>query len=229
MIKQAILIASSKKGENAKSFKSDVAFFKAFLKSERGGCWFEPEIITLLDPSLEEILAAINKDEQNYRLIYYTGHGCTSGNEQYILVKNTLVNISKLLNKAKREVAIFDCCRTQYPYEEIKAEYIIKESRFMAKGLRVRKRYDTLIQQNIGQLIAFVTEKGKYARAVPSGSFFIHALEEALEKFKQADIKGVVSFNKVMQCIDMIFEERNMQQRVKIRTNCKAKYPFYIG
>jgi hypothetical protein len=229
MTKRAILIASRKEGEgDVRSFENDVTFIRDFLKSKNGGCWLDNEIIMLVDTTVEEILCVLEENNEYYRFIYYSGHGCTSNSKQYVLIDNVLVNITRLLNKIKRETAIFDCCRTRYSYKELKTEYVIQESMSISKSSKTRSCYDKFVKQNNGRLIAYVTGNGNYAKSFRSASFFIYAFSEVLISFQNANIKGVVSINKFLQRINMTCKQMKMEQRVKIRNNCTGKYPFYI-
>ena len=79
-----------------------------------------------------------------------------SQGEQYINLGNKeLVNIKKLSGKCKKEVFIFDCCRTVLKYKLIASQYRITEADQKPDKMLVRKKYEQLIEGCNGTFVVF--------------------------------------------------------------------------
>lgn len=227
MKRKAILIANSKKTESCQPFINDVNFLCSFLKSKNGGSWLKSEIVILINPTMTKVISIFWEVKEYFRFVYFSGHGCMSNGKQYLLIDNQLVNICTLKNKVARETIILDCCRYEYAYPDLINNYIILEQE--SKKEDTRGLYETLLKKNVGCFVAFVTKEGEYAMYIPQGSYFMHAFAEVIWLFKKVPIRGVVSVNEFLRQIDKVFKRFNLSQAIICETDCKGKYPFYIG
>lgn len=78
--RRAILIGSLGGGKNSSflpGIKKDINSFHKYLCSPRGGSWYAHEIIELMDPTAEKVLAVTQMAAADYLLLYFSGHGCT--------------------------------------------------------------------------------------------------------------------------------------------------------
>jgi hypothetical protein len=55
----------------------DLRNFPEMLYSERGGKFYPDEIITLSNPTSEQLTAAMHSSSADYTLVYFSGHGYT--------------------------------------------------------------------------------------------------------------------------------------------------------
>lgn len=231
MRKQAVLIGCRKKGEEKmQSFENDVNFFKSLLNSVQGGAWLDSEITSFIDPTYEKLLSAF-EERVDFRFIYFSGHGCISKNgQQYVHVSGNIININQFLNKSEKEIAIFDCCRTFHPFEELTKKYIVREAKLNFQKTSIRTIYEQFIKKVKGQLVVFVTEKGDFAFTIETAnSIFITTLGIILTRIKKLPVRGVVSINKILALVNKEFKNQRLPQQINVIDKCNGKYPFYIG
>lgn len=142
MKRKAILIGCDSKTDEVKlPVSNDVEFIKSYLQSREDGYWLNSEIVVLINPSSKQLLSCFKEVKEDFRFVYYTGHGLMSRGEQYInFGEDELINISEFLYKCKKEVFIFDCCRIVYEYKFITSQYRITEANQKADKVKIRKK-----------------------------------------------------------------------------------------
>lgn len=213
MIRKALLIGNPKSGEGATLYKNDISFLSNFLKHTFGGCWKNNEIIILNRPTIPELLSIINDCTETFRFIFYSGHGCVSNGKQYILIGDELINISSILNRVPKEVAIFDCCRNEIKYEVLKNKYSITESK-MSSIESIRKQYHEIISKNSGSFIAFTTSIGNRAFNLSKCSYFIFVFARVLQQLRNANLYKVVSIQKFLKLISLVMKRTVRLQEI---------------
>ena len=146
MLRKAILIVYKSKTDEVKlPVSNNVAFMKAYLQLREGGHWLSSEIVVLIHPNSKQLLSYFKDLKEDFRLVYFSGRGVMSSGEQYINLGDELVNIKKLL--CKKEMFIFDCCRTASNYKYISMKYRITEATLKADKIQIRMKYEQLIKQ----------------------------------------------------------------------------------
>lgn len=111
-VRKAILIGSPGEEPNyLYSVSTDIQNMRSFLLSPRGGKWKEEEIITLYNPDLTTVAAAIGNGVADYSFIYFAGHGYETENDRMICLNETDVTDLFLLDQSPRQLILLDSCR----------------------------------------------------------------------------------------------------------------------
>lgn len=178
--RKAILIGCPGKGKRFLSaVEFDLANVKNFLLSNRGGRWFENEIIVLDNPSITTLLNIIQASIADYVVVYFTGHGWANHHEKYLCLKDGDIEDLLLLNQSPRQRVIIDACRkiplhaiSGLPKEDI---YLHADGNYPAREL-----FDKYILLSpVGQTIIHATSHNTEAYANQTGSHFTESLLNA--------------------------------------------------
>lgn len=230
MVRKAILIVSYNELKDSPSpYINDILYIKNHLLSSSGGYWQENQIKVLINPSHKLILKEFSHTNDEFRFVYYSGHGCMINNKQYILLENILISISQFTNKIKREVFIFDCCRNEYSLKILKKKFIIKEIRNTYSTRIIPELYNSQIEYSSGTLIVFSTLKNKSAFELSTCSYFIalfNSVLRSLNKLNQNKVLSTIAFLKLM---DLASKKSINNQTISITTKKSCNYPFYIS
>lgn len=156
--------------------------FAQFLMSYQGGAWDMGEIVSCMDKSAESILDeldAIKNEDNDYVIVYFTGHGALQGGT--IMEVNPsleLLEEKSFFGLAERQLNILDCCRSLHSTPLS----IYGKSRglnFMEKSLRddVRKEYDDLVMESAPQLVRLYScSEGESSFPSETGSYYTNNL-----------------------------------------------------
>lgn len=179
--RKAIVIGCPGAGKNFLSAVAyDLANVKNFLLSDRGGRWFDSEIITLDNPSITTVLNIVQAAIADYVFVYFTGHGFANhNNEKFLCLRDGNIEDLLLLNKSPRQRILIDACR-KVPLHAISG--LPEEERYLhADGYyHARELFDNYILQSpVGQTIIHATAHDTKAYANQSGSHFTEALLNA--------------------------------------------------
>ena len=114
MNKFAFLFGNS---EGLLGVQKDLQTFRDYLMSDIGGAWDKCEISELYENlsiyQLREKLFSLKLNEYDYLIIYFSGHGGSVRDNTYIYPNiHDYIKISELKNIAKRQLNIYDCCRS---------------------------------------------------------------------------------------------------------------------
>ena len=155
MKRKALMIGNSR---GLKATPLDMLHFTQFLMSYQGGAWTRDEIEPWMDKDVNELLNDVEKivkDQNDYVIVYFTGHGGLHGDTIIeVNPKGELIKENSLFGLADRQLNILDCCRniqtTPLP--------IYGRSRGMGtmeQGLRdaVRAEYDELVMNAAPQFV----------------------------------------------------------------------------
>jgi len=229
MKKRALLIASTKRAnEDCVPFINDITQMKKFLMSKNGGSWKESEIISILNPTAQELFSLYTNTGEDFRFSYFSGHGCIINDNQYILINNCLIGTSNLTYKVKREVIIFDCCRHEYSYQKLAKNYIIKESPNLDHKTEIIYNYNSLISTLEGTIIFYTALKGKSAFATSSASYFTCFFIKILEQLKCLKIDRPLSIIAFFKLISLAMKKTGGTQTITMVSNNSCNYPFYM-
>lgn len=92
----------------------DIGLVKYFLQSAPGGCFEEDEIIDYKTNEIDADVILREIDQVEYSFVYFTGHADFIDRATWIPLKdNTLIRVSDLQRKNKKQWFFFDCCRTR--------------------------------------------------------------------------------------------------------------------
>ncbi|MEL4294462.1 caspase family protein [Shewanella xiamenensis] len=178
MKRKALLIGNS---NGLKGVKLDITNLSNFLKSDRGGAWYNLEIEILMNPTksvLTETIQKIKKDSPDFSVVLFSGHG--GYRKQTVLELNKdgeTVDESLLLNIAPRQITILDCCRVlDEPLYEGLEKFTVEANR--SKSLNtVRYRYDQRIMQAIPQQARLYScSVGQPSYDTPNGAKYLNNL-----------------------------------------------------
>lgn len=179
--RKAILFGCPGTGENFLSAVAyDLANVKKFLLSNRGGRWFENEIITLDNPTISTVLNIVQATIADYVIVYFSGHGFSNHNdEKFLCLKDGEMEDLLLLSQTPRQRIFIDACR-KIPLHAISG--LPEEERFSrADGYYpARELFDKyIISSPVGQTIIHATAHDTKAYASQTGSHFTEALLNA--------------------------------------------------
>ncbi|MEP7163041.1 MAG: caspase family protein [Ferruginibacter sp.] len=176
--RKAILIGCPGTGRNYLSAVGyDLQNVKNFLLSNRGGRWFDNEIITLDNPTISTALNIIQATIADYVIVYFSGHGwANNSNEKFLCLKDGDVEDLLLLSQSPRQNIFVDACR-KIPLHVISG--LPEEDKYLhADGYYpAREQFDKYILNSpVGQTIIHATAHDTEAFASQTGSYFTEAL-----------------------------------------------------
>lgn len=115
MIRKALIIyCNNTASGDLRGPSIDNLLYREYLKSSLGGMWLDSEIISLPNPTIQELNETLKSCYQNadYTFTIFTGHGFVDKNHmQYFEIKGSNVPLTCVLNHAKRQTLIIDSCR----------------------------------------------------------------------------------------------------------------------
>lgn len=170
--------------------KVDIVRFADFLKSNCGGAWYEPEIDILDNESKTALLQKINelkKQLLDYLIVLFSGHGGQPLRQTILEINSVGETIEEIqLRKiAKRQLNIYDCCRSTIPYTVQKSISMDSSSFPLRESInRVRQRYDELIMQAIPQqALLYSCSVGQTSVDTADGGIYLRNLLKAAQTF----------------------------------------------
>ncbi|MDL2228400.1 caspase family protein [Bacteroidales bacterium OttesenSCG-928-K03] len=153
MKRRAILIGNT---NGLQGVSVDLQNYKNFLKSKKGGAWLDNEI-TIIENKTEHILMAniLNiriKENPDFVFLVFSGHGgCVRNKTILELKENEFIDEGRLLNIAKRQITIVDCCRGVD--SEQKGDSIEMFASGGTIGDKIRQLYDDRIMKSDKQQV----------------------------------------------------------------------------
>ncbi len=153
-MKKKILIIGNDNG--LPGVKVDITNFQTFFKSAFGGNWQDPEIDVKVNCSLTDLrkdLSSLKGLNLDYLIIIFSGHG---GQKRETVLelnsKGETIGDSELQNIAKRQLNIYDCCRSigQQTNESLALVNKIK----LYSAFNTREKYEKRIMQAINQQVS---------------------------------------------------------------------------
>lgn len=196
MKRKALLIGNS---NGLSGVQKDLLDFKNFLRSNKGGAWYENEIVLIEKSDLTTVREEINKiklSSPDYVITFFSGHGAYKRGTILQLADEKIINESELLNLAARQLSIFDCCRA--PITTYANSNISMDSYDFSESLKepIRAIYEQKIKQAIAQQARLYScSIGEYSNDTNNGGVYIQNLLKAATTF---DLN--VKENKVSVC-----------------------------
>lgn len=148
MKRKALLIANT---TGLQGVKVDISKFSAFLKSNRGGGWFDSEIQIVANDTKLSLLRKVEelkKQANDYTIVLFSGHG--GYQRKTILEINSsgeTIAETALANLSRRQLNIYDCCRSIVPEITTKSAMESMSARFSESVNTYRQRFDSRIMQ----------------------------------------------------------------------------------
>lgn len=189
-MKKLALLIGNNRGQVGSDI--DIKSYKRFLTSPYGGYWNEQEILDATHYNREyllRLLCACREKRLDYFLLIFSGHGGINrkNNETTIeLATKEDIRESEIINIAKRQLTILDCCRSYYGISE---SFMTKISMYQpsyweSKRDRIRTFYDIKLQTSIqAQHILYACKKGEVAHgnSETGGIFSKNLLEQTMQ------------------------------------------------
>ncbi|WP_175957850.1 caspase family protein [Burkholderia sp. BCC0405] len=166
----------------------DLERMSTFLKSYKGGAWYQNEIITLQNPAKNTLLAQVEqlkRDYLDYCVVLYSGHGGHC-HETLLAInpREETITESLLWNIAPRQLSIFDCCRVEL--ERVVKASVMDSVDFSASAAgSIRRLYEQRIMAAIPQHIRlYACSVGQYSIDTPDGAIYLSKLLRAAGKIE---------------------------------------------
>jgi len=189
MMRKALLIGTP--GIDLPGVAKDLSNYQQFMLSPLGGLWSPSEIVTLQNPSKNEVseqLATLRSAD--YSMVIFAGHGShpkQNGSTFIALQPGVEMNVDTLKVGAPKHTMILDCCR--------KLERAVLTEDVIAKAdsqvlelnpLDCRKYYDqTITQCENGLVILFACEIDETAgESSTTGGHYSSALLNVVKNWR---------------------------------------------
>jgi hypothetical protein len=233
-MRKALLIGSPGGNETAflKGVSHDLRNFSNFLKSEKGGVWYDHEIETLHNPSYDSVLKAVRNCTADYVIIYFSGHGFTDikTGGRMVCLKDMYISDTHFLNESPRQLVLVDACRN-YSQPGISGIPEKQEEPSHFEGSPVRNLFDRYIKNSpAGKVIIHSTKAGLSSFDTPNGGKFTTALLRFEPKLLSGQQYTPVPIDRVINFITLYFKA-NGNEEVPTITYKKGNLsvPFTIG
>ena len=206
--------------------------------SNKGGAWNKDEIVYMPDQDACSIIESINKigDENNdYVIVYFTGHGGLQGDTVVeVNPNNELLKENSFFGLAERQLNILDCCRTV----QTSPLNIYGNKRGMgAMGMKlrddVRAEYDDLVMKADPQLVRLYScSEGESSYPSANGSYYTNNLMGCARELLMND--DIISVHKchhaasIKTAIEVKRDLKQEQHPTIIPSKClaQAELPF---
>ena len=200
MPRKAILLRYSE--DDLEDFRSnlDIGLVKNFLQSAPGGCFEEDEIIEYKTNEIDDYIILREIDQVEYSFVYFTGHADFIDRATWIPLRdNTLIHVSDLQRKNKKQWFFFDCCRTRLALTHSPEFSFERMSIHFPTGNEKSRQYWMEMMNRLPQSSCttyYTTEMGKYAFVNEHGGYgtqlFFTTLSELLKIKKEFHLKELV-------------------------------------
>jgi|SRR6185312_1127401 len=190
--RRALLIGAPGQGRDfLHGVSKDLLNMRNYLLSDLGGAWEAEEIVTLYNPSYEEVNSLVHNESADYSFIYLSGHGCTGRNDKRMFfLKDKYVRDIFFLNNTARQLIIIDACRTIFRGVGAPAPESFSPSWEKLSRIQIRQLFDNYITNSPpGKIIIYSTKYGEpsYDNLRGDGGVFTLSLLKAAINSKSAD------------------------------------------
>ena len=176
MDKRVLLIGND---DGLPGVKVDLKNFRTYFQSDKGGNWFDHEIIERLNPSKDSMIVELENLKRanlDYLIIIFSGHG--GQKRDTILELNAdgeLFSESRFHGICRRQLQIFDCCRSYM--EPISESIELREFNKAYSHTNNRIKYENRIRQAAHQEIRlYACAIGEVANDTTAGGAYIKEL-----------------------------------------------------
>lgn len=188
MKRKALLIANT---SGLQGVKIDISKFSAFLKSNRGGAWFDSEIQILANESKLNLLRKVEelkKQSNDYTIVLFSGHG---GYQRKTILEingsGETIQETELANLSKRQLNIYDCCRSMITESITKSAMDSLTARFESVNT-YRQKFDNRIMQADEQLASLYScSIGQVSYDTANGGVYLSNLIVAANNIPYSD------------------------------------------
>jgi hypothetical protein len=176
MKRKAILIGCPGVGGFLEGVANDLQLYASFLKSDKGGGWFNTEIVTIYNKSKKIIVDSIETIKMECNDVVFSvfsGHGeyddIDKSERQLYISNDDYIYESEIFNLSTKQIAIFDTCA------ELKSTRILnkKMEHFSARAYYNREKYEQICLKCPDQLLRlYSSQKGDYSNDTPRGGLY---------------------------------------------------------
>lgn len=199
MKKKAIIIANQVL--LLTGISKDIDHIQNFLKGISGGAWNPDEIEVNINPSLSSLKLSLAIDRMtgyDYIMVFFTGHGGHKRNQTYVQINNDkqLIAQSELENLCKKQINIYDCCRSEIEEQKEVRKSVILDSFDFSGSLRLnrieaRRLYENQIQRaKPQQLILYSCSLNEYSQDESYGALYLTNLLKDANRFDNCQYYG---------------------------------------
>ena len=178
----------------------DIANWKKFLVSDKGGLWYENEIQILMNPEKIALLSCIKdigKSSPDFAIIVFSGHGAYQRSMSTVLEINKqgeMIDENNLIGIAPRQISVFDCCRGALLEELLEPQNPVQI--FLEDGvmqLNIRSYYDDRMMKAMPQQICLYScSVGESAMDTARGGIYTDNLLRCSSSFQNGECYKLV-------------------------------------
>lgn len=233
MKRKALLIGDSSYGDDYLSgVEYDLENYKNFLKSLRGGAWYDEEISILSNKSKNVILNEIKAiKETKYDLVFvvFTGHGSYDNNKQYRMLSVGIYDESiyekELWNLAPKQILILDSC-SGCVQGNLSCEHNRNDFN-QTDIIKMRHKYEEIcLQCPPQQIYLYASKIGTSAEDTENGGLYSTNLLEILEQKIEKQYLEIVTAHKSVVCK---FEQMKVLQKPDIKIQIRGEELYLPG
>lgn len=237
MRRKALLIGDSgSKDSYLSGVEYDLSNYANFLKSLRGGAWYDSEISIISNESKDTILQEIMDIKQDrYDIVFavFTGHGWYDDYKQcrMLSIDDEEITEKKLWNLAPKQILILDSCSClpNITQESAKLKSLLLELQNLLARL-ARQKYENFCSQcPTQQIYLYVSKIGTFANDTEKGGLYsTHLLKILIKNTIKGNYLDIVSAHK--NVVDKFRQTKEQQEpAIKIQgDNNKLYLPVAI-
>lgn len=199
MKKKAIIIANQ--DPLLTGVSKDINHIQVFLKDIVGGAWNSDEIEVHINPKLSSLklaLAIYKLHSYDYMMVFFTGHGGHKRQQTYVQINNDkeLIAQSELENLCKKQINIYDCCRSEIETLTESRSSMSMESHKFGDSLKLtrleaRRLYENQIERaKPQQLILYSCSLNEYSQDESYGALYLTNLLRDASTFENCQYYG---------------------------------------
>jgi Caspase domain len=204
---------------------------KYIVVIDNAGRWFDNEIVTLQNPSVETVVKEVHSAVVDYLIVYFSGHGGTmEGDRRMLELKNGLITDTDLLNTCTKQIVIRDSC-SNYIRPGISGIPEFGEEYFSFDGVyTARELFDQYILHSpCGKIIVHSTQLGQPSYDGIDGGYFTQALINVATKLKTPQNYYPLSIADVLSYVPSHLQRRSNSQIPTIYAEGDLSVPFVFG
>lgn len=196
MIRRALIIYcdTTESGKLNGPIEDEIKY-RAFLKSQLGGNWLDDEILSLNNPTKNQVNRAITYflSGSDYTFIVFSGHGYINtdlNNRQFLEINDGDISVTSLRTSSERQTLIIDACRGYYsPSAEIqKGLSGISESTLFSAQKSTRNIFDNaVLNSEKGWTILYAANENETALDTDEGGAFLISMLETAKLWKRTE------------------------------------------
>jgi len=206
-----------------------------FLTNNLGGNWYDYEIISLENPTKEQLKEEISEMAGcDYAFVVFTGHGALEERtrRQYIELMDGIVSIRELFVNCKRQTIVIDACRGYFLKCELMEAIGSLSGKPHYEETSTRKLFDNaLAKTEEGLTILYAASENQSALDTSLGAAYISSLINVAEEWGDAyNEENTLSIKKAHEnAIDYMYDNYDTKQIPTMNKEKKLRhYPFAV-